>query len=102
MGSEFISTEENSFVWDALKLGADIKAFPLEPVTHKGFSTGHIWTDILWESKGAFFARNFGKWGMFAGIFFILKKTNVNNISTWQTIRHFFSGYQKFRTKQIS
>ena len=74
LGATFKSTEENSFVLDCFKKGARYQILNHALVTHEGLSTGFKWDTELWESKGAFFKRNFGLFGFFLLLLFILRK----------------------------
>ena len=97
LGSTFISTEENSFLWDAKRYGARIKSSNLPAVTHLGVSTGFDWNNKLWESKGAFFARNLGLLGLPAGMFFIMRKSISYRLSIIRSTKNFLIGYFGFK-----
>lgn len=74
LGSDFISTEENSFVLDVFNAGGRYKVLDCNLVEHRGVSTGWQWSEDLIASKAAFFKRNIKSIGYIFPFLFALKK----------------------------
>lgn len=74
LGSDFISTEENSFVLDVFNAGGRYKILDCNLVEHRGISTGWHWNEDLIASKAAFFKRNIKSIGYIFPFLFVLKK----------------------------
>ena len=97
LGAPFISTEENSFLWDAKRLGARMKSSDAAVVNHTGVSTGYVLNHNLWKSKGAFFARNLGFWGIPVGVAFVVKKSISHKLNFVTSLKSFIDGFREFK-----
>lgn len=100
LGSQFISTEENSFLLDAKKKGLVIRCTNVAAVNHVGLSTGFIWTNELVRSKGAFIRRNFGRNSWIVVLLFSLKKYRRADFTLFQFVRACFTGWTGYHDKK--
>lgn len=78
LGSIFPSSEENLFLWDAIKMGLNVYYYPEFVVTHPAPETSsHNFSPELLKSKGAFFHEVFGPISYLIIPIFAIKKIKL-------------------------
>jgi glycosyltransferase involved in cell wall biosynthesis len=73
-GKPFTNGIENIFLVDALRAGLKAYFIPETIVTHPFINSGYTYSDHLIKSKGAMFARMFGRWAYTLNFLFAVKK----------------------------
>jgi len=73
-GKPFTNGIENIFLVDALRAGVKSYFIPETIVTHPFINSGYTYSDHLIKSKGAMFARMFGRWAYTLNFLFAVKK----------------------------
>lgn len=73
-GDPYTNHMENIFMVDALRMGLNCYFFPKTIVIHPFMNSGFDYNDQLVFSKGAAFARMFGRWAYVLNLLYAIKK----------------------------
>jgi uncharacterized membrane protein SirB2 len=81
LGATFNSGEENIFLIDILKNGFVLKHIEDRLVFHEGVSTGYIFNEAYFVTKGAMLRRMFGLLSFFLLPLFVFKKSTRSDLT---------------------
>jgi len=97
LGSVFPSSEENLFLWDAIKKGLNVYFYPEFIVTHPNPRTsGYNFSPHILKAKGAFFYKIFGKLSYMVIPMFGIKKINLQP-NVLKSIFWMYKGVQEYK-----
>jgi len=96
LGSVFPSSEENLFLWDALRKGLNVYFYPEFIVTHPSPKTSsHNFSPEILKSKGAFFYEAFGNLSYLLIPMFAVKKFRLEP-NIFKSILYMFKGQREY------
>jgi len=93
LGATFNSGEENIFLIDSFKKGFKIKHIDENLVFHEGISTGFIFNETYFITKGAMLRRMFGVTSLCLIPFFVFRKFKQSNLTLLKALFLSFRGF---------